>query len=250
MKSIHKFSALFFVSTIVYGFVTHNFIDNREESRVLFDPEAKLVKKDELADKFLEKIFKDSGTEAQKKEDIELGIDFLKSKLKKQDEITIAQKKVDNNVYEVVISKLDNLFKNNEEINQNNVAEQSKPKIIVKKEGKLSFINEAKKPTITKKTETVNSSKGKIYEYSNNDRKVNIENYDSKPKNQNKNSVVVSTTKNQGNISTIKNKNLNEYYEANKKIEVASYDKNKFNEKVQQIEMTRLERNKKLNDEF
>ena len=250
MKSIYKFSALFFVSTIVYGFVTHNFIDNREESRVLFDPEAKLVKKDELADKFIEKIFKDSGTEAQKKEDIELGIDFLKSKLKKQDEITIAQKKVDNNVYEVVISKLDNLLKNNEEINQNNVVEQSKPKIIVKKEGKVSFINEAKKPTNTKKIETVNSSKGKIYEYSNNDRKVNIENYDSKPKNQNKNSVVVSTTKNQGNISTIKNKNLNEYYEANKKIEVASYDKNKFNEKVQQIEMTRLERNKKLNDEF
>ena len=250
MKSIYKFSALFFVSTIVYGFVTHNFIDNREESRVLFGPEAKLVKKDELADKFLEKIFKDSGTEAQKKEDIELGIDFLKSKLKKQDEITIAQKKVDNNVYEVVISKLDNLFKNNEEINQNNVAEQSKPKIIVKKEGKLSFINEAKKPTITKKTETVNSSKGKIYEYSNNDRKVNIAKYDSKSKNQNKNLVIASTIKNQGNISTIKNKNLNEYYEANKKIEVASYDKNKFNEKVQQIEMTRLERNKKLNDEF
>jgi hypothetical protein len=250
MKSIYKFSALFFVSTIVYGFVTHNFIDNREESRVLFDPEAKLVKKDELADKFLEKIFKDSGTEAQKKEDIELGIDFLKSKLKKQDEITIAQKKVDNNVYEVVISKLDNLLKNNEEINQNNVVEQSKPKIIVKKEGKLSFINEAKKPTNTKKIETVNSSKGKIYEYSNNDRKVNIVNYDSKPKNQNKNQVIASTTKNQGNISTVKNKNLNEYYEANKKIEVASYDKNKFNEKVQQIEMTRLERNKKLNDEF
>ena len=250
MKSFYKFSALFFVSTIVYGFVTHNFIDNREESRVLFGPEAKLVKKDELADKFLEKIFKDSGTEAQKKEDIELGIDFLKSKLKKQDEITIAQKKVDNNIYEVVIAKLDNLLKNNEEINQNNVVEQSKPKIIVKKEGKLSFINEAKKPTITKKTETVNSSKGKIYEYSNNDRKVNIANYDSKPKNQNKNLVIASTTKNQGNISTIKNKNLNEYYEANKKIEVASYDKNKFNEKVQQIEMTRLERNKKLNDEF
>jgi len=250
MKSIYKFSTLFFVSTIVYGFVTHNFIDNREESRVLFDPEAKLVKKDELADKFLEKIFKDSGTEAQKKEDIELGIDFLKSKLKKQDEITIAQKKVDNNVYEVVISKLDNLLKNNEEINQNNVVDQSKPKIIVKKEGKLSFINEAKKPTNTKKIETVNSSKGKIYEYSNNDRKVNIANYDSKPKNQNKNQVIASTTKNQGNISTVKNKNLNEYYEANKKIEVASYDKNKFNEKVQQIEMTRLERNKKLNDEF
>lgn len=250
MKSIYKFSALFFVSTIVYGFVTHNFIDNREESRVLFDPEAKLVKKDELADKFLEKIFKDSGTEAQKKEDIELGIDFLKSKLKKQDEITIAQKKVDNNVYEVVISKLDNLLKNNEEINQNNVVDQSKPKIIVKKEGKLSFINEAKKPTNTKKIETVNSSKGKIYEYSNNDRKVNIANYDSKPKNQNKNQVIALTTKNQGNISTVKNKNLNEYYEANKKIEVASYDKNKFNEKVQQIEMTRLERNKKLNDEF
>ena len=250
MKSIYKFSALFFFSTIVYGFVTHNFIDNREESRVLFDPEAKLVKKDELADKFLEKIFKDSGTEAQKKEDIELGIDFLKSKLKKQDEITIAQKKVDNNVYEVVISKLDNLLKNNEEINQNNVAEQSKPKIIVKKEGKLSFINEAKKPTISKKTETVNSSKGKIYEYSNNDTKVNIANYDSKSKNQNKNLVIASTTKNQGNISTVKNKNLNEYYEANKKIEVASYDKNKFNEKVQQIEMTRLERNKKLNEEF
>jgi hypothetical protein len=250
MKSIYKFSALFFVSTVVYGFVTHNFIDNREESRVLFDPEAKLVKKDELADKFLEKIFKDSGTEAQKKEDIELGIDFLKSKLKKQDEITIAQKKVDNNVYEVVISKLDNLLKNNEEINQNNVVDQSKPKIIVKKEGKLSFINEAKKPTNTKKIETVNSSKGKIYEYSNNDRKVNIANYDSKPKNQNKNQVIASTTKNQGNISTVKNKNLNEYYEANKKIEVASYDKNKFNEKVQQIEMTRLERNKKLNDEF
>ena len=250
MKSFYKFSALFFVSTIVYGFVTHNFIDNREESRVLFDPKAKLVKKDELADKFLEKIFKDSGTEAQKKEDIELGIDFLKSKLKKQDEITFTQKKVDNNVYEVVISKLDNLLKNNEEINQNNVAEQSKPKIIVKKEGKLSFINEAKKPTITKKTETVNSSKGKIYEYSNNDRKVNIANYDSKSKNQNKNLVIASTIKNQGNISTVKNKNLNEYYEANKKIEVASYDKNKFNEKVQQIEMTRLERNKKLNDEF
>jgi len=250
MKSIYKFSALFFVSTIVYGFVTHNFIDNKEGSRVLFDPEAKLVKKNELADKFLEKIFKDSGTEAEKKENIELGIDFLKSKLKKQDEITIAQKKVDNNVYEVVISKLDNLLKNNEEINQNNVVEQSKPKIIVKKEGKLSFINEAKKPTNTKKIETVNSSKGKIYEYSNNDRKVNIANYDSKLKNQNKNLVIASATKNQGNISTVKNKNLNEYYEANKKIEVASYDKNKFNEKVQQIEMTRLERNKKLNDEF
>ena len=250
MKSIHKFSALFFVSTIVYGFVTHNFIDNKEGSRVLFDPEAKLVKKDELADKFIEKIFKDSGTEVQKKEDIELGIDFLKSKLKKQDEIIIAQKKVDNNVYEVVVSKLDNLFKNNEEINQINVVEQSKPKVIVKKEVKLPFINEAKKPGNTKKNEIVKSSKGKIYEYSNNDRKVNIENYDSKPKNQNKNTVVVSTTKNQGNISTIKNKNLNEYYEANKKIEVASYDKNKFNEKVQQIEMTRLERNKKLNDEF
>ena len=243
MKSIHKFSALFFVSTIVCGFVTHNFIDNKEGSRVLFDPEAKLVKKDELANKFIEKIFKDSGTEVQKKEDIELGIDFLKSKLKKQDEITINQKKVDNNVYEVVISKLDNLLKNNEEI------------------------NEAKKPTITKKTETVNSSKGKIYEYSNNDTKVNIANYDSKSKNQNKKSVIestydsklknqnknlviASTIKNQGNISTIKNKNLNEYYEANKKIEVASYDKNKFNEKVQQIEMTRLERNKKLNEEF
>jgi hypothetical protein len=267
MKSIHKFSALFFVSTIVYGFVTHNFIDNKEGSRVLFDPEAKLVKKDQLADKFIEKIFRDSGTEVQKKEDIELGIDFLKSKLKKQDEIIIAQKKVDNNVYEVVVSKLDNLFKNNEEINQNNVVEQSKPKIIVKKEVKLPFINDAKKPSNTKKTETVNYSKDKIYEFSNNDRKVNIENYVSKPKNQNKNSVIasnydyklknqnknlviVSTIKNQGNISTIKNKNLNEYYEANKKIEVASYDKNKFNEKVQQIEMTRLERNKKLNDEF
>ena len=122
--------------------------------------------------------------------------------------------------------------------------------IVVKKEVKLPYINEAKKPGNTKKTEIVKSSKGKIYEYSNNDRKVNIANYDSKSKNQNKNLVIASTIKNQGNISTIKNKNLNEYYEANKKIEVASYDKNKFNEKVQQIEMTRLERNKKLNDEF
>jgi hypothetical protein len=66
MKSIHKFSALFFVSTIVYGFVTHSFIDNKEGSRVLFDPEAKLVKKDELADKFLEKIFPNSSSKNNK----------------------------------------------------------------------------------------------------------------------------------------------------------------------------------------
>lgn len=244
MKSIYKFASLFFASTITYGLVTHNFLDYKSGSRVLYDPLPKLIEKDKLAERHLEKIFKDKGTDLEKKEDIELGISFLKSKLKKQEEVILAKKKLDNNsTYETVLLKLDSLFKNTEEIKKDNSLEMSKQKIIVKKEEKLAFKNELQKPLNSKKIEIANSANAKVYEFSKTEKKLNQVVSKDQPKNQNKNIIISSTTER-------KNKNLNESYEVNIRTETISYEKNKFKEKVQQIEIVRLERNKKLSEDF
>jgi hypothetical protein len=259
MKSIYKFSALFFISTIAYGLITHSFLDNKIGSKILYDPKPKLLEKDELAEKYLEKLFKEEGNSIQKKEDIELGIDFLKSKLKKHEEVIAAQKKIDNNksTYEIALVKLDGIIKNFEDTKQANVDELKRQKITVKKYEKLLAKNETKKPLNTKKIETVNSSKIKVYEYSNNEKKIdnNKKKIDQRnpyyqSKNQTKDLAAVPISEKQNQSSLEKNKTLNKYYETNSKIEVASYEKNKFKEKVQQIEITRLERNKKLSEEF
>lgn len=250
MKSIYKFSALFFISTIAYGLVTHSFLDNKTGSKILYDPKPKLVEKDELAEKYLEKLFKEDANSIQKKEDIELGIDFLKSKLKKHEEVIIAQNKIDNNksAYEIALTKLDGIFKNFEDTKQANIDELKSQKIIVKKDEKLISKNEIKKPLNAKKIETVNSSKIKVYEYSNKEKKIDEKNINSQSKNQTKDLVAAPIREKQSSLE--KNKNLNKYYESSNRIEVVSYEKNKFKEKVQQIEMTRLERNKKLSEEF
>jgi hypothetical protein len=252
MKSIYKFSALFFISTIAYGLVTHSFLDNKIGSKILYDPKPKLLEKDELAEKYLEKLFKEEGNSIQKKEDIELGIDFLKSKLKKHEEVITAQKKIDNNksTYEIALVKLDAIIKNFEDTKQANVDELKRQKITVKKDEKLLAKNETKKPLNTKKIETINSSKIKVYEYSNNEKKIDQRNPYYQSKNQTKDLAVLPVSEKQNQSSLEKNKSLNKYYETSSKIEVASYEKNKFKEKVQQIEMTRLERNKKLSEEF
>jgi len=252
MKSIYKFSALFFISTIAYGLVTHSFLDNKVGSKILYDPQPKLLEKDELAEKYLEKLFKEEGNSIQKKEDIELGIDFLKSKLKKHEEVITAQNNIDNNksTYEIALAKLDGIIKNFENTKQVNVDELKRQKITVKKDEKLLAKNETKKLLNAKKIETVNSSKIKVYEYSNKEKNIGQRNLYSQSKNQTKDLAAVPVREKQNQSSLEKNKNLNKYYETSNKIEVASYEKNKFKEKVQQIEMTRLERNKKLSEEF
>jgi len=251
MKSIYKFSALFFISTITYGLVTHSFLDNKAGSKILYDPQPKLLEKDELAQKYLEKLFKEEGNSIQKKEDIELGIDFLKSKLKKHEEIFTAQNKIDNkSTYEIALAKLDGIIKNFENTKQVNVDELKRQKITVKKDEKLLAKNETKKTLNAKKIETVNSSKIKVYEYSNKEKNIGQRNLYSQSKNQTKDLAAVPVREKQNQSSLEKNKNLNKYYETSNKIEVASYEKDKFKEKVQQIEMTRLERNKKLSEEF
>lgn len=76
MKSIYKFSALFFISTIAYGLVTHSFLDNKVGSKILYDPQPKLLEKDELAEKYLEKLFKEEGNSIQKKKTLNLELIF------------------------------------------------------------------------------------------------------------------------------------------------------------------------------
>jgi hypothetical protein len=226
-------------------------LDNKAGSKILYDPQPKLLEKDELAQKYLEKLFKEEENSIQKKEDIELGIDFLKSKLKKHEEIITAQNKIDNkSTYEIALAKLDGIIKNFENTKQVNVDEIKRQKITVKKDEKLLAKNETKKTLNAKKIETVNSTKIKVYEYSNKEKNIGQRNFYSQSKNQTKDLAAVPVREKQNQSSLEKNKNLNKYYETSNKIEVASYEKDKFKEKVQQIEMTRLERNKKLSEEF
>jgi len=250
MKIIYKFSAVFFMSSVAYGLISYNFFENKEVLKVLYDPTPKSFSKDELAEKYVEKLFKEEGSSVQKKEDIELAIDYLRSKLKKHEENIIAEKKIDNkNAYETASNKLDNVLKNSINTKQTYVDGTVSKERIIRNEEKLAKHNDLKKTTINMKIENANLGKNNIYEFSKNEKKIDQKVINSKSQKQGKESDVVlisgSPNKNQE-----KDRNFNKYYEANTKIDLASNEKNKFKEKVQQIEMVRLERNKKLSEEF
>jgi len=253
MKIAYKLCALFFVSTITYGLVSHNFFDNKSKSKILFDPNPKLVEKDELADKFLEKLFKEEGDSVQKKEDIQLGIDYLLSKLKKQEEIMLAQKKGKENVKEVAsLTPKNNTIKTTEE--KNKVTEPMKVEkqvVVSKNDQKAPFKQVVNSPADNKKLVSINSEKTKVYEFSKNEKKVNQTTAKSQFQSEQKNkSLITEINEKQNKTSSDKDRNYSRFYETNTRTEVAAYEKAKFNDMAQKIEILRSERNRKLNEEF
>lgn len=253
MKIVYKLSVLFFVSTITYGLVSHNFFDNKSKSKILFDPNPKLVEKDELADKYLEKLFKEEGDSVQKKEDIQLGIDYLLSKLKKQEEIMLAQKKVKENVQEVAsLTPKNTDIKSTEE--KNKVTEPMKVEkqvVVSKNDQKAPLKQVANSPADNKKPVSINSEKTKVYEFSKNEKKVNQTIAKSQSQSEQKNKYLTTAiTEKQNKTSIDKDINYSRFYETNTRTEVAAFEKAKFKDMVQKIEISRSERNKKLNEEF
>lgn len=256
MKIIYKLSALFFVSTITYGLISHNFLDNKSKSKLLYDPNPKLVEKDELADKYLEKLFKEEGDSAQKKEDIELGIDYLLSKLKKQEEKMLAQKKAKENVQDVaLLTPKNNDFKSSEDKKKvNDPIKIEKQAEVMKNDQKALVKKSENSSTDNKKLVTINSDKTKVYEFSKNEKKVSQTIAKSQPqpqseqKSKNLTSNLIADKSNK--TSTDKGGNYNRFYDNNTKTEVVAYEKAKFKDMVQKIEASRFERNKKLNEEF
>jgi hypothetical protein len=255
MKIIYKLSVLFFVSTIAYGLISHNFLDNKSKSKLLYDPNPKFIDKEELADKYLERIFKDDGDSAQKKEDIELGIDYLLSKLKKQEEKMLAQKEAKENVQDVaLLTPKNNDFKSSED--KKKVSEPikvEKQAVVIKNDQKTIIKKSENSSTDNKKLVTINSDKNKVYEFSKNE-KVNQTKAKSQPqpeseqKSKNFTSNLIADKLNK--TSTDKSGNYNRFYDNYAKIDVVAHEKAKFKDMVQKIEASRSERNKKLNEEF
>jgi hypothetical protein len=255
MKIIYKLSALFFVPAIAYGLISHNFLDNKSKSKLLYDPNPKLVEKDELADKYLEKIFKDDGDSAQKKEDIELGINYLLSKLKKQEEKMLAQKKAKENVQDVaLLTPKNNDFKSSEDKKKEiEPIKAEKQAVVIKNDQKATIKKSENSSTDNKKLVTLNSDKTKVYEFSKNE-KVNQTKAKSQPQPQSeqksKNLISNLIADKQNKTSTDKVENYNRFYDNNTKTDVVAYEKAKFKDMVQKIEASRSERNKKLSEEF
>jgi len=253
MKIVYKLGALFFVSSVTYGLVSHNFFDNKSKSKILFDPDPKLVAKDELADKYLEKLFKEDGDSVQKKEDIQLGIDYLLSKLKKQDEIMLAQKKGKEKVQEVAsLTPKHNDIKSTKEKNKVTEPMKLEKQIVVSKNDQKTPLKQVvNSPADNKKPVSTNSEKTKVYEFSKNEKKVNQTIVQSQSHTEQKNKYLITAiNEKQNKTSTDKDKNYSRFYETNTRTEVAAYEKTKFNDMAQKIEILRSERNKKLNEEF
>jgi len=253
MKIVLKLGILFFVSYIIYGLVSHHFFDNKSKSKILFDPNPKLVEKDELADKFLEKLFKEDGDSVQKKEDIQLGIDYLLSKLKKQDEIMLTQKKDKENVKEVVsLTPKNNTIKTTEDKNKVTEPMKVEKQVVVSKNDQKTPVKQVVNSLAdNKKPVSINSEKNKVYEFSINEKKVNQIITQSKFQSEQKNKYLITAmNEKQNKTSTDKDKNYSRFYETNTRTEVTAYEKTKFNDMTQKIETSRAERNKKLNEEF
>jgi hypothetical protein len=217
MNNIYKFAVGFFTLSITYGLASHLFLDNQKSARVLFEEKANLVKKDELAKKYVENLFNKIDNNKEKKEELEIGINYLKSKLQAHENNMLVEKKIENNL--INEAKLKDTIKNlttKEEIIKKTSNKIVDNKIIIKNQ------TEEKIKVTTKSKEDTKSENLIVKD-------LNIK------------------------IVSSKTSNLNQYskfYEVNSTKNDYKPDNQKFAEKYQQIQVARLERVKKLNEDF
>jgi hypothetical protein len=244
MNNIYKFAFCFFVLSFTYGLLSHFFLDNQKSARVVFEDKAILVKKNELAQKYVENLFNKIGNNEEKKEELEIGINYLKSKLQTHENNILAEKKIENNLMteakikdstknvttkDVDIKKTSNKIVDYEIITKNQIEE--KIKNTKKPKETVLSANMDNKVLVSKVQSKISPSKTKELTKS-----LNL-------------SVKGSNAK----IVYDKNSNLNQYskfYEANSTKNDYKPDNQKFAEKYQQIQVARLERVKKLNEDF
>jgi hypothetical protein len=244
MNNIYKFAVGFFTLSITYGLASHLFLDNQKSARVLFEEKANLVKKDELAKKYVENLFNKIDNNKEKKEELEIGINYLKSKLQAHENNMLVEKKIENNL--INEAKLKDTIKNlttKEEIIKKTSNKIVDNKIIIKNQ-----TEEKIKVTTKSKEDVVTTNLGNKDTVSNAQSKISISKIKEPTKSEN---LIVKDS----NIKIVSSKtsNLNQYnkfYEVNSTKNDYKPDNQKFAEKYQQIQVARLERVKKLNEDF
>jgi len=244
MNNIYKFAFCFFALSFTYGLSSHFFLDNQKSARVLFEDKAILVKKNELAKKYVENLFNKISNNEEKKEELEIGINYLKSKLQTHENNILAEKKIENNF--ITEAKIKDRTKN----------ATSKDVDIKKTSIKIIDYEIIAKNQIEEKIKNTKKPKETVLS-ANFDNKVLLSNVQSKistskTKELSK-SLNLSVKGSNAQIVSGKNLNLNDYskfYEVNSTKNFYKPDNQKFAEKYQQIQVARLERVKKLNEDF
>jgi hypothetical protein len=245
MNNIYKFVTGFFTLSIIYGLSSHFFLDNQKGARVLFEEKANLVKKDELAKKYVENLFDKIDNNKEKKEELEIGINYLKSKLQAHENSILAEKKMDNNLINEATKPNDTIKSSitGDEISKNTSNEIVDNKIVAKNPVKEK-IKVAKKPeevvVINKlnNKDVVSKVQSKIT-MSKTKEPIKSEKLIAKDPNT---KIVSSKTSSPGSYS--------KFYEIDSTKNIYKSDNQKFAEKYQQIQVVRLERVKKLNEDF
>ncbi|MFZ9715698.1 MAG: hypothetical protein ACO3CE_05385 [Pelagibacteraceae bacterium] len=244
MNNIYKFAVGFFTLSITYGLASHLFLDTQKGARVLFEEKANLMKKDELAKKYIENLFNKIDNNKEKKEDLEIGINYLKSKLQAHENNSLTEKKIENNL--INEAKLKNSIKNfaaKEDVIKKPSDEVLNNKIIAK-----NYIVEKTKNTIKSKEADASTNLNNKILVSKVQSKIST----SKTKEFNKSENLIVKDSNTKIVSA-KNSSRNDYskfYEIDSSKNIYRSDNQKFTDKYQQIQVARLERVKKLNEDF
>lgn len=228
MKKIIKFFYFFFSISILYGLMSHFLAENKKVVSFL-DKNPKVISNDQLAREYLDNLFKEISSNKEKKEDIELGINFLKSRLKMYD-INDTVKKEQN-------------FPDNKEIIQLPKS-QTTDKTVISIKNLSEFTN--KKFTDHGKSLNKKSEISELYVKKDNVKNSNKEGLKTSKKDLNE----VTDKKNYQQLIT-QNSQQTKYKDFYKNFETSSVSDDKIiKDKFAKIQLVQSERIKKLNEEF
>lgn len=228
MKKIIKFFYFFFSISILYGLMSHFLAENKKVVSFL-DKNPKVISNDQLAKEYLDNLFKEISSNKEKKEDIELGINFLKSRLKMYD-INDTVKKEQN-------------FPDNKEIIQPPKS-QTTDKTVISIKNLSEFTN--KKFSDHSKSLNKKSEISELYVKKDNVKNSNKEGLKTSKKDLNE----VTDKKNYQQLIT-QNSQQTKYKDFYKNFETSSVSDDKIiKDKFAKIQLVQSERIKKLNEEF
>jgi hypothetical protein len=228
MKKIIKFFYFFFSISILYGLTSHFLAENKKVVSFL-DKNPKVISNDQLAKDYLDNLFKEISSNKEKKEDIELGINFLKSRLQMYD-INDTVKKEQN-------------FPDNKEIIQ-----PPKSQITDKTVISTKSLSESTNKKFSTHAKSLNkkSEKSELYV-----KKDNVKNSDKEGLKKSKKDLNEVTDKKNYQQLITQNSQQTKYKDFYKNFETSSVSNDKIiKDKFAKIQLVQSERIKKLNEEF
>jgi len=227
MKKI-KFFYFFFSISILYGLTSHFLVENKKVVSFL-DKNPKVISNEQLAKDYLDNLFSKISSNKEKKEDIELGINFLKSRLQIYDKNNSAEKKQN--------------FPDNKEIIQPLKSQTTEKTIISTKS--LSEPSNKKFSTHTKSLNK-KSEISELYV-----KKENVKNSNKEVLKTSKKDLIEVTNKKNYQQLISQNSQQTKYTDFYKNFETNFVSDDKIiKDKFTKIQLVQSERIKKLNEEF